>query len=130
VISVEKLLQDHHPEIQAIVEQIRNLILTIVPSSTESANAGWHSISYRHPQQGYYCGIFPTQDKVILVFEYGILLPDPEGVLEGSGKQVRNVLIDSPDKIPSLAIQKLLVEAINLPLRKAEKLELIRALNR
>lgn len=126
-ISVEELLAYHNPEIKAIVSVLRGLILETVPDAVESAKAGWHSISYRHPQQGYFCGIFPEQEKVILVFEYGILLPNPDGVLAGDGKQVRNVMLYSPAQVPTRPIRKLLLEAINLPTSKAEKLALIRA---
>jgi hypothetical protein len=66
-ISVEELLQGHNPEIQAIVTTLRGFILQTVPNAIESANPGWHSISYRHLRQGYFCGIFPTQDKEIAV---------------------------------------------------------------
>jgi hypothetical protein len=101
--------------------------MVTVPNAAETANPGWHSISYRHPEQGYFCGLFPTQDHVILVFEFGILLPDPNGVLVGDGKQVRNVILYSPDEIPAESIQQLLIEAINLPPGKNDKLELIRS---
>ncbi len=124
--AVADLIRNHNPDIQAIVSALRKLILETVPTSTESANPGWHSISIRHPDQGYYCGIFPAQDKVTLVFEYGVLLPDPDGILEGDGKQTRNVILYTTNNIPADAIKALLFEAINLPISKAEKLELIR----
>jgi hypothetical protein len=126
-ITVEELLQSHNPEIRTIVAGLQKLIMVTVPNAAETANPGWHSISYRHPEQGYFCGLFPTQDHVILVFEFGILLPDPDGVLVGDGKQVRNVILHSPDEIPAESIQQLLIEAINLPPGKNDKLELIRS---
>jgi hypothetical protein len=126
-ITVEELLQSHNPEIRTIVAGLQILIMEMVPNAAETANPGWHSISYRHPEQGYFCGLFPTQDHVILVFEFGILLPDPDGVLVGDGKQVRNVILYSPDEIPAESIQQLLIEAINLPPGKNDKLELIRS---
>ena len=126
-ITPDELLQTHNPDIQAIVADLRKLILETVPNAAESANPGWHSISYRHPQQGYFCGIFPTHDHVILVFEFGILLPDPDGVLVGDGKQVRNIILRSVEDISAESIQQLLIEAINLPASRNEKLELIRS---
>jgi hypothetical protein len=126
-ITVEELLGSHNPDIQTIVTTLRNLILQTVPNAAESANPGWHSVNYRHPQQGYFCGIFPTQDTVILVFEFGILLPDPDGILEGDGKQVRNIVFHSQDEIAAESIKKLLLEALNLPVSRNEKLELIRS---
>jgi hypothetical protein len=126
-ITVEQLLEGHNPDIRAIVVALRKLILETVPNAAESANPGWRSISYRQPEQGYFCGIFPTQDDVILVFEFGILLSDPDGVLVGDGKQVRNIILRNVEDIPAEPIQKLLIEAINLPTSRNEKLELIRS---
>lgn len=126
-ITVEELVQSHSPDIQAIVAALRRLILETVPDAAESANGGWHSVSYRHPQQGYFCGIFPTQETVIVVFEFGILLPDPDGVLEGNGKQVRNIVLHSQDEIAAESIKRLLLEALSLPVGRNEKLELIRS---
>jgi hypothetical protein len=126
-ITVEALLQTHSPDIQAVVATLRRLILETIPNTAETANPGWHSINYRHPRQGYVCGLFPTHDSVIFVFEWGILLPDSDGVLEGSGKQVRNIILRPGDNIPAESIKKLLLEALILPVSKNEKLELIRS---
>ena len=126
-ITVQALMQTHNPEIKAVVSALRGLILETVPDAVESANAGWHSISFRTPEQGYFCGIFPEQERVILVFEYGILLPDPDGVLEGDGKQVRNVILDSQETMPAAAIKRLIFDALSLPRSRAEKLTMIRS---
>jgi hypothetical protein len=125
--SVQDILVDHAPPVRLLVERLRGIILQTVPEATESANPVWHSISYRHPRGGYFCGIFPFQDRVDLAFEFGVLLPDPVGLLEGNGKQVRYLRIKDDEEIPGPALRALLQAAINLPERRDVKLALIRA---
>src|SRR5687768_10871958 len=87
----DAILARHTPAIRALAERLRALVRRTVPEAAERANAGWHSLSYHHPSAGYFCGIFPQADDVLLAFEFGVLLPDPDGLLEGEGKQVRYV---------------------------------------
>ena len=128
VVSVDTILQDHTPDVQAIVDGLRGLIRATVPDASESAHAVWHSVNFTHAQSGYFCGIFPRQKQVTLVFEFGVLLSDPDSVLEGTGKQTRNLHIREGDILPVAAIQALLLAALSLPTSRAEKLALIRAL--
>jgi len=126
-VSVESILERCAPDQRAIVESLRALIRNALPLASESAHGVWQSINYRHPESGYICAIFPRGDVVQLVFEWGILLPDPQGILEGTGKQVRSLPIREGDLIPEDSIRKLLLAALTLPTRRAEKLALAQA---
>ena len=110
-----------------ISEELRKLIREALPEATESGHPTWHSIGYRHPKAGYVCGIFPHKDSVDLVFEFGILLPDPHQVLWGDGKQTRYIPITTIDELNVVAIKQLIVDALSLPVSRAAKLDLIRA---
>jgi hypothetical protein len=125
--SIENILESHGPEVRALVERLRKIIREAVPDATESAHPVWHSIGYRHPESGYFCGIFPQADRVDLAFEFGVLLPDPGGLLEGDGKQVRYVRIRRDRDIRVRALKKLLLAAIDLPASRDVKLGLIRS---
>ncbi len=114
-------------EIRAIAEGLRRLSRESMPEAAESGHPTWHSIGYRHPKAGYVCGIFPHKDSVDLVFEFGILLPDPHQVLQGEGKQTRYIPITTIDEINEVAIKQLIGEALSLPVSRAIKLDLIRA---
>ena len=114
-------------EIRGIAEELRRLIRASMPEAIESGHPTWHSIGYRHPKAGYVCGIFPHKDSVDLVFEFGILLPDPHKVLQGKGKQTRYIPITNIDEINETAIHQLIDEALSLPVSRAVKLDLIRA---
>ena len=123
----EDILVDHSLEVRSLVEQLRSLIRETVPEAAELAYPVWHAIGYRHPHSGYFCGIFPHTDRVNLAFEFGVLLPDPQGILEGDGKQVRYMRIREPADIHSEAIQDLIQSALSLPHGRAAKLWLIKS---
>jgi len=125
--TIEDILDSHNPEVRALVERLRKIIRDTVPTSTESAHPVWHSIGYRHPESGYFCGIFPQNDGVDLAFEFGVLLPDPDGLLDGDSKQVRYVRIRRDRDIRVRALKKLLLAAIDLPASRDVKLGLIRS---
>src|SRR3990172_4455823 len=105
-ITLEDILADHTPEARALVQRLREINRETVPTAVEAAYPGWRAIGYRHPGVGYFCGIFPKMGRVRLGFEFGVLLPDPHRVLEGSGKQVRYVHIAEGSDVSVEAIQQ------------------------
>jgi hypothetical protein len=124
--TVESILESHSLPVREMVERLRVIIRETVPDALESAHAVWHSLSYKHPESGYFCGIFPQADRVNVAFEFGVLLPDPEGALEGAGKQVRYLRLRDEGDLRVKAFKQLLIEAINLPPKREAKLALIR----
>jgi hypothetical protein len=124
--TVDSVVDGHAPPVREIVERLRAIIREVAPEAVESANPVWHSLSYKHPASGYFCGIFPQADRVDVAFEFGVLLPDSEGVLEGAGKQVRYLRLRAERDLREEAFRRLLIEAINLPPKREAKLALIR----
>jgi len=114
-------------EIRSIAKQLRTLIRETMPEADENGHSIWHSVNYRHPKAGYVCGIFPRKEYIDLVFEFGILLPDPHKVLQGTGKQIRYIRLTESDEINEEAIKQLIRDALSLPESRAVKLDLIRA---
>ena len=129
-VGLEEILADHTSEVRALSERLRKLVLQTVPTAAEVAYPGWHGIGYHHSESGYFCGIFPRKDRVQLGFEFGALLPDPNGVLEGTGKQVRYVMIREGKEIRVGAIKKLLLAAIDLPDEREAKLWLLKSISK
>lgn len=124
-LTPEHILTGHIPEVGELSEALRSLVRAAAPEASERAYPSWHGIGYRHPQSGYFCAIFPQQDYVKLGFEFGVLLPDPEGLLEGVGKQVRYVIIRQMADIQTEAIQRLIHAALSLPPERDVKLWMI-----
>lgn len=115
----DAILTAHTPHVRALAERLRALVRDAMPDAREVAYPGWHAIGYRHPTSGYVCGIFPLRDRVRLVFEHGVELPDPLGVLRGDGTQVRYVEARRRADIQIGALRALLHAAVGLRARRA-----------
>jgi hypothetical protein len=87
--DLDVLLADHSDAVVATVQRLRAALHEAHPLLTERVRLGWRSINYRDDDAGFVCAIFPVVDRVQLVFEHGARLPDPHGLLTGTGQQVR-----------------------------------------
>ena len=111
-ITPEQILVDYPPQVRRLAERLRRLVRRTIPTAAEFAYPVWRGIGYRDPQSGYFCGIFPQRDCVKLGFEHGASLADPDRLLEGSGKQVRYLVVRSEKDIHARALRRLLVSAV------------------
>ncbi|GAA3226519.1 DUF1801 domain-containing protein [Dactylosporangium siamense] len=87
--GLEQLLEEHCADIAALARRLRGVILDTRPELTERIYQGWHGLGFHHPERGYVAGIFPGADSVSVGFEHGADLPDPHGLLRGTGKRLR-----------------------------------------
>lgn len=126
-ITTEDILAGLAPDVADLVQSLRRLIAETVPDAVELAYPVWKGIGYHHGTSGYFCAIFPQASGVKLGFEFGVLLPDPDRVLVGAGRQVRYVVIQDKSQVPAGAIKRLLTDALSLPEGKEAKLGMIRA---
>lgn len=65
---------------------------------------------------------------VTLFFMYGVKLDDPDGLLEGSGSQVRSIRLATPEMLDDPRIEALIANAVakaDLPLSRNAKGEII-----
>ena len=126
-VTVADILADHTREVRLLAERLRQIVHQAIPEAIEKAYPDWHGIGYTHPASGYFAAIFPEDDRVKLGFEFGVLLPDPNGLLAGDGKQFRYVHLHDLGTIPEEGIRQLLQAAIDLPPRHAIKMDLVRS---
>lgn len=95
-VTPEEFLAKYPPPLQELANALRALVRATLPEVVESVNAGWGLLAYRVPNgktTAYFGYIVADGDHAHLGFEYGILLPDPNRLLEGAGTQVRYVTI-------------------------------------
>lgn len=112
--SPEQFLTAFPPTIQALADQLRKLVKRAIPNVDESVYVGWHLIGYRvrdGRRSRYFCYIAPFEDRVALGFEYGVLLSNDAGLLEGTGTQVRYVTVRVPEDIREQELIALIAEA-------------------
>ena len=107
--SIDELLLICGPEARKLAEAARKRILRVVPDATERLRPGWGLIGYNAP--AYFAFILPYEQHVRIGFEWGVALPDPSGLLEGDGKQVRYVTVRSIKDLRRPALADLLAAA-------------------
>lgn len=111
-ISAEQLLSTFAVPVRALAQAARRRILAVVPDAVERVRPGWKLIGYNAP--AYFAFIAPQRDHVRIGFEWGILLRDPTGLLEGSGSQVRHVSVHTAADLRRAALADLLRAAAAL----------------
>jgi hypothetical protein len=85
----EELLEDHCADIVALTRRLRDVIVNARPELSERVYRGWHGLGFHHPDRGYVVAVFPGTGVVSVGFEHGADLPDPHGLLQGTGKRLR-----------------------------------------
>ncbi len=113
--TIGELLGSYPPPIRELAYRLRKVVLGVADDVNEKANKGWRSISYRHPDVGYFCGIFPFEDHVDLIFEFGALLSDPGDILEGDAQRVRYLRFRDAKDLRVQPLRRLLGAALALP---------------
>ena len=103
-------------DIQIIISELRGLIQTSFPDIIEQVDIPSKIIAYGYGARyaDLICAIAPFKNHVNLMFSNGVLLPDPTGILEGTGKSARHIKIATQAEISNPAICGLLQEAFRL----------------
>lgn len=89
-------LRNEHAHFFELASWIREAVLEADPDLSERIYTGWRGVGFRHPEAGYVCAIYPRSDWIVLLFEHGASMPDPDGILLGDGKQTRFVRVTAP----------------------------------
>ena len=91
--------------------QLRKLVAEVMPDVVEVPWPKMRMASYGvgpKKKSEHFCYISAQKDDVNLGFYYGAELPDPEELLQGTGKLLRHVKIREPKAIRSRALRRLL----------------------
>ena len=117
--TFEDVISGTSSEIKEIAYMARALLVEIKPGITEVPWGNQKIAGYGvgpKKMSEHFCYIAPQKNYVNLGFMYGADLPDPEGLLEGSGKLLRHVRIRSRKDLEQPALRKLIEEAsVHLP---------------
>jgi hypothetical protein len=114
--QLQLLLSMFLPQIQNLALRARELVLGIFPQAVEQVDLPAKLIGYGYDRsyKGLVCGIALQRSYVNLMFSRGVDLPDPEGLLEGTGKRARHVKIQSEADLENPAVASLLRAALEL----------------
>ena len=113
--ELEPFLAPYHPEVRALALKLRALIREVMPDAIEQLDPPAHLIGYGldRTYKGLICGITLHKAHINLMFARGMELPDPEGLLVGTGKRARHVTIRQEAELDSPAIHTLLRAALH-----------------
>jgi hypothetical protein len=117
----EEFLASFPPEIQFLANQLRTLVKETIPNVKEAVYTGWKLIGYRVKKgrrDAYFCFIVPFENRVMLGFEYGVQLFDPNLWLEGDGTQVRYITVREKDDIETEVFRAFIAEAAQIALQR------------
>ena len=98
-------------EYEGVAKAVRALVKKSVKGVEEYVNP-WKLPSF--DSNGPLCCFLVGKEHVTLAFLRGAVLPDPEKLLEGTGKGVRNVKLRSIADVKRPGVKKLLVAAAKL----------------
>jgi hypothetical protein len=107
---------DRH--IASVALALREVVLEEAPEAMESLVKGYAvAIGFSFtgkPMKDGFCHVVAYASRVNLGFNRGALMPDPNHVLEGTGKMIRHVTIDGPEDLERPYLRRYLRTAIEL----------------
>jgi hypothetical protein len=97
-----------------LAKRVRSLVIDVLPGVFEvvwkqQKIAGYGTGPKKMTE--HFCWIAPAGAHVSLGFNYGAELPDPEGLLEGTGRLFRHVKLASDRDVDAKSLRRLLVAA-------------------
>lgn len=116
-ISLEQFLAQYPPEVRDLALQTRALILDALPGAVELVDAPSRIIAYGYGKKyaDLVCAIQPYKTYLNLIFSKGASLPDPAGLLTGTGKRARHVRVEKAADIAHPAVRELIEVAGKRP---------------
>jgi hypothetical protein len=119
-IPVDAFLAGYPDEIRERAEVLRRVMRQAVPGVLERVRPGWRIIGYDLPNRrrgAYFAWVMPEPVHVHLGWVEGILLADPDRMLEGAHlrlKKARFFTIEARDEVPVDALVAFTREAAQI----------------
>ena len=108
------LLAHYSPEVCSLALEARSFVFKMLPNILEQVDAKARIIAYGYGPKyaDVVCMLMPTKAGVNLGIAYAMELPDPEELLEGTGKLHRHVKLRSKADLKRTALKSLLKAAV------------------
>jgi hypothetical protein len=110
----DEIVDQDSPQVGKLAQQARDLIRVIMPEVVEVAWPRQRIISFGIGQKKmseHFCYLGLFKNHMNLGFYYGADLPDPQGLLEGTGKLLHHIKITSGDQLEMPVVHRLLEAA-------------------
>jgi uncharacterized protein YndB with AHSA1/START domain len=111
--TLDDLLNQYAPHVQDLARRAADFIRGLMPGATEKVHLGWKNLVFgTGPKMGdMVLAVGPLKERINIHLA-GAGLPDPTGLMEGSGKAGRHVKIVSAQQLEDPALEALLRAAI------------------
>ncbi len=110
-----ELMENAAPEARPIAQRLRELIMGIDPNTVEVVRLGDRAATYgvgpKKISEGY-AYLMAQNNWVNLGFFQGADLPDPAGLMEGTGKKMRHVKVRSLETAEQPQLRTLITAAL------------------
>jgi len=112
--DVDAFLVTYGPRIRSLASRLRKLVQEIEPAALEQIDVPAKLLAYglSATYRGTICVIMPYASWVNLGFPLGVELPDPAGLLSGTGKRARHVKVRQAQDVDAPALRALLKAAV------------------
>lgn len=112
---MSKLSPGSAATVEPIARKLREIILDDFPEAIEVVRLGEGAASYgvgpkKMSESHVY--VMPQAGYVNLGFWHGVSLPDPDGLLQGTGAKMRHIKVRSVEDAGSLAVRTLVAAAL------------------
>ena len=104
-------VRDENPELRKVARGLRGLVKGIVPSMKQTVNS-WGIPTFESPDP--FCFYMVGKNHVTFGFHFGTSLKDPEGLLEGTGKNLRHVKLREVKDLKRKGLRELVQAAARL----------------
>jgi hypothetical protein len=113
--KINEFLSKYDDEVFINATHLREVLFENLPDIVEQLDTSAKLIAYCYGQKyiELICVLIPSKKGLKLGFNRGVDLPDPDNLLEGTGKISRFVKIKSAEQINSLSLKRLLKTALS-----------------
>jgi hypothetical protein len=103
--------RDDNPELRKVVRVLRSFVKETVPGTKETVNS-WEIPTFEAKDP--FCFYMVGKNHVTLGFHNGTSLEDPQGLLEGTGKNIRHVKLRAVEDLERKGLKGLVLAAARL----------------
>ncbi|HKP52906.1 MAG TPA: DUF1801 domain-containing protein [Chloroflexia bacterium] len=111
--TIDQFLEPRPPAVRDLAMRTCALVREVMPDAIGEVHPGRNNIIFGSGRKmaEWICYVSPMNSYVNLGFLRGTELPDPKGLLEGTGKLLRHVKIRSAEDLERPAVRELLAAA-------------------
>ena len=104
-------VNDENPALRKVVRALRNYVKKTVPGTKETVNP-WDIPTFENANP--FCFYMVGKNHVTFGFHLGTSLDDPEGLLEGTGKNMRHVKLRAAEELEGKGLRELVLAAAKM----------------